>query len=103
MNMDKENAQAQIRELIEARVRAVDAKDLETLMSNHAPDVLSFDVVNDLQVRGADAVRGLHLPVPRDRHTAERPGRQHVGAGDCVPAKNRRGLADRPRAPVGAV
>ena len=26
-------------------------------MANHAPDVLSFDVINDLQVRGADAVR----------------------------------------------
>ena len=57
MNRDKENAQAQIRDIIEARVRAVDAKDLETLMANHAPNVLSFDVINDLQVRGADAVR----------------------------------------------
>ena len=57
MSMDKENAQAQIRGLIDARVRAVGAKDIETLMANHAPDVLSFDVINDLQVRGADAVR----------------------------------------------
>ena len=61
MNMDKENAQEQIRDLIEARVRAVDAKDIETLMANHAPDVLSFDVVNDLQVHGADAVRARAL------------------------------------------
>ena len=49
--------QAQIRGLIESRVRAIAAKDIETLMANHAPDVLSFDVINDLQVRGADAVR----------------------------------------------
>jgi uncharacterized protein (TIGR02246 family) len=55
MNMDKEKAQ--IRELIDSRVRAIGAKDIETLMANHAPDVLSFDVINDLQVRGADAVR----------------------------------------------
>ncbi len=50
-------AQEQIRDLIEARVQAVGAKDIETLMANHAPDVLSFDVINDLQVRGADVVR----------------------------------------------
>ncbi|MFN8467662.1 MAG: nuclear transport factor 2 family protein [Caldilineaceae bacterium] len=55
--MDNEKAQTQIRELIDARVRAIGAKDIETLMANHAPDVLSFDVINDLQVRGADAVR----------------------------------------------
>jgi ketosteroid isomerase-like protein len=59
MNRDKavETAQEQIRGLIDARVRAIDAKDLDMLMANHAPDVLSFDVINDLQVRGADAVR----------------------------------------------
>ena len=59
MNRDKDAvaAQAQIRDLIEARVRAVEAKDIETLMAHHAPDVLSFDVIGDLQVRGADAVR----------------------------------------------
>ena len=59
MNPDKEpvTAQEQIRALIEARVGAVEAKDIATLMANHAPDVLSFDVIGDLQVRGADAVR----------------------------------------------
>ena len=47
MNRDKDAvaAQAQIRDLIEARVRAVEAKDIEALMANHAPDVLSFDVI----------------------------------------------------------
>jgi ketosteroid isomerase-like protein len=56
MNMEKSKAtdEAQIHELIEERMRAVHAKDINRLMSNHAPDVLSFDVLNPLQNRGAD-------------------------------------------------
>ena len=102
-------------------------------MANHAPDVLSFDVINDLQVRGADAVRAraqnwfsaypgkigyevrdLKITAGADvafctylyhvTGTLQDGGsRQHVGAGDGVPAEDGRDLADRPRAPVGAV
>ena len=36
-------AEAQLRALIEARVEAIRARDIEGLMSNHAPDVVMFD------------------------------------------------------------
>lgn len=49
--------EAQIRALIEDRVKAVHAKDINGVMSNHAPDILSFDVVNPLQYTGSDTVR----------------------------------------------
>lgn len=49
--------EAQIRALIEDRVKAVRARDINGLMSNHAPDILSFDVVNPLQYSGSDTVR----------------------------------------------
>ena len=49
--------EAQIRGLIEERVKAVRNKDINELMSNHAPDVLSFDVLNPLQYTGSDKVR----------------------------------------------
>jgi ketosteroid isomerase-like protein len=49
--------EARIRALIEARVGAIRDKDIDALMSNHAPDVLTFDALNPLQYAGADAVR----------------------------------------------
>lgn len=49
--------EAQIRALIEDRVKAVHAKDINGVMSNHASDILSFDVVNPLQYTGSDTVR----------------------------------------------
>lgn len=49
--------EVQIRALIESRVKAVYAKDIDGVMSNHAPDILSFDVVDPLQYIGADTVR----------------------------------------------
>ena len=49
--------EAQIRKLVDARVRAVREKDVDEAMSTVAPDVLSFDVVNPLQNVGADASR----------------------------------------------
>jgi ketosteroid isomerase-like protein len=48
----------QIRGIIEQRVKAVRDKDINALMSNHAPDVLSFDVLNPLQYAGVDIIRG---------------------------------------------
>jgi ketosteroid isomerase-like protein len=53
----KATHKAHIRELIEERVKAVRDKDINALLSNHAPDILSFDVLNPLQYTGADAVR----------------------------------------------
>jgi len=49
--------EAEIRALMGARVEAVRAKDLDGLLSHHAPDVRSFDVVNPLQHIGSDAIR----------------------------------------------
>jgi uncharacterized protein (TIGR02246 family) len=46
-----------IRQLMDDSANAVRSKDVEALMSNFAPDVLSFDVVNPLQYRGTDAAR----------------------------------------------
>lgn len=49
--------EAQIRRLIEDKIQAVRAKDIDGATSNYAPDVLSFDVVNGLQYVGSDAIR----------------------------------------------
>jgi ketosteroid isomerase-like protein len=49
--------EARIRELIEERVRAIRAKDVDALMSNHAPDVVMFDALDPLRYVGSEAVR----------------------------------------------
>jgi uncharacterized protein (TIGR02246 family) len=51
------SAAAQIRRLIDDRIKAVRRKDVDALVSHYAPDVLSFDVVNPLQSAGSDAIR----------------------------------------------
>ncbi len=53
----KVNDEAQIRELIDNWAKAVRTKDINGLMSNYAPDVLSFDAINPLQYIGLDAAR----------------------------------------------
>jgi ketosteroid isomerase-like protein len=50
-------AEAEIRALIDKRVKAVRAKDVESSTASLALDVLLFDVVDPLQYRGSDAVR----------------------------------------------
>lgn len=47
-------AEAQIRELIEARVKAVHAKDASVLASTQAKDIVMFDALNPLQYVGAE-------------------------------------------------
>ena len=47
----------QIRKVIEDKIEAVRAKDIDGATGSYAPDVLSFDVVNALQYEGADAIR----------------------------------------------
>ncbi len=51
--IDKANIQG----LINDRIKAVRAKDIHGAMSNIAPDILSFDVVNPLQYTGSEAFR----------------------------------------------
>lgn len=53
----KATDEAQLRALIEERVKAVNDKDIEKLMSHHAPDVVMFDALNPLQYIGAEKVR----------------------------------------------
>lgn len=48
---------SQIRGLIEERVRAVQAQDVNRALAHHAPNVLEFDVVNPLQYAGLAEVR----------------------------------------------
>jgi uncharacterized protein (TIGR02246 family) len=50
-------AEAQIRKLMDEQVKAVRARDVNLSLSNYAPDILSFDVVNPLQKIGLDARR----------------------------------------------
>ena len=59
MKNEKNNttSEAQIRRIIEDRVAAVDEKNIDKLLADHAPDVLSFDVLNPLQNKGVDAIR----------------------------------------------
>jgi uncharacterized protein (TIGR02246 family) len=49
--------EAQIRQLIEQWGQALHAKDLNTLMSYYAPDILTFDILPPLQYQGVDAYR----------------------------------------------
>ena len=49
--------EAQIRALIDERVKAVRAKDVDAAMANVATDSLSFDVVGPLQQSGSAASR----------------------------------------------
>jgi len=50
-------AEAEIRALIEARVRAVRGKDVEGATANYGENVVLFDVVGPLQRRGVSGVR----------------------------------------------
>ena len=50
-------AETLIRKLFDDRGKAIRAKDINGVMSNIAPDVLSFDVVNPLLYLGSDATR----------------------------------------------
>jgi ketosteroid isomerase-like protein len=53
----KTNDEVQIRTIINERVKAVRDKDINALLSNHAPDILSFDVIDPLQYIGVGKVR----------------------------------------------
>lgn len=51
--------EAQIRQLVDNWVKAVQAKDIDGLMSPFAPDNLLFDIMPPLQHQGTDAYRKL--------------------------------------------
>jgi ketosteroid isomerase-like protein len=54
---NKTAEEVQIRGLIENKIKAVRAKDVDGATSCYAPDVLSFDVVNPMRYVGAGAIR----------------------------------------------
>jgi ketosteroid isomerase-like protein len=49
--------EAQIRQLIDNQANAVRARDINGSMTNYAPNIISFDVVNPLQKSGLEACR----------------------------------------------
>ena len=53
----KASDESAIRELMNDRVKAIRAKDINGLMANHAPGVLAFDLLDPLQYTGSDAVK----------------------------------------------
>jgi uncharacterized protein (TIGR02246 family) len=48
------SGEAQIRELIDGRVRAIREKDVEAVLSPYAPDAVIFNLAPPLQTKGAD-------------------------------------------------
>lgn len=51
------NSEAEVRKVIDDRIKAVRKKDVYASTSNLAPEILSFDVVDPLQKIGPDALR----------------------------------------------
>jgi ketosteroid isomerase-like protein len=47
----------EIRERIDSMTQAIRAKDVDTLMTHYAPDVIAYDVMPPLDVQGAGAYR----------------------------------------------
>jgi ketosteroid isomerase-like protein len=50
-------AEAEIRAIMAARVAAVHAKDVEAMVTNHASDVLSYDLLPPMQQEGVGSLR----------------------------------------------
>jgi uncharacterized protein (TIGR02246 family) len=53
----KANDQAQLRARLDEWAKATRAKDIDAIMSYHAPDVRSFDCHSQLQLKGTEAYR----------------------------------------------
>lgn len=50
-------AEAEVRARLDQWAKALRAKDIDAIMSHHAPDILSFDCHSQLQLKGAEAYR----------------------------------------------
>jgi uncharacterized protein (TIGR02246 family) len=57
MNPTKATAEAEIRAQVDSWLRAVLAMDIEGIVSHYAPDILAFDAVSQLQLKGVDAYK----------------------------------------------
>jgi len=49
----KQNEEAEIKRVIEGYVEALRAKDLDGIVSIYAPELVSFDIVPKLAIRGS--------------------------------------------------
>lgn len=52
-----EKAETDIHELMDSWLKAVQAKDIDGIVSHYAPDILAFDAISQLQFKGVDAYR----------------------------------------------
>ncbi|HKR02174.1 MAG TPA: nuclear transport factor 2 family protein [Pyrinomonadaceae bacterium] len=57
MTTENREDEAQLRALIDERVKAIHDRDADRLMAHHAPEVLTFDALNPLRYVGAEKVR----------------------------------------------
>ena len=57
MTATRQSAEAEIRALVDAWVRAVRAKDIDAIFALYAPDIVAFDGIGPLQLNGGDAYR----------------------------------------------
>lgn len=55
------STQTELQALLDSRVEACQAKDIDRLMSLYSPDIVYFDLVPGLQYTGSAAVRGNFL------------------------------------------
>jgi uncharacterized protein (TIGR02246 family) len=55
----KSAEEAAIRAVIDAITKAVRAKDVEAMLAQCAPDIVTFDMVPPLRHQGSQAIRGL--------------------------------------------
>jgi ketosteroid isomerase-like protein len=51
------STQAEVRAILDSRIEACRAKDIDRLMSLYSPDIVHFDCVPPLEFVGSDAVR----------------------------------------------
>jgi ketosteroid isomerase-like protein len=96
------NAERELRDLVDERVRAVRARDSATLAARPTDDVITFDVLPPLNSRGSQAtvehlqewVRRLRRPhrLLRARRAGQRSGRSRIL---LVPLPRRRHAQDR--------
>ena len=54
---NKKNDQAEITRVIEGGVEAIRDKNIEGVMSMYAPEVVSFDIVPKLAIRGSRCIQ----------------------------------------------
>ncbi|HEU4854651.1 MAG TPA: nuclear transport factor 2 family protein [Nitrosospira sp.] len=50
-------AETDIHELMDSWLKAVQAKDIDGIVSHYATDILAYDAISQLQVEGEDACR----------------------------------------------